>query len=90
MRSNYSIELDELYYVIVDPKKGFKFDIPNGNEIGAYDGQWIPRGKTKSGTSEAVLLNSEKLEHNGNWDAFVNFYGKGNVIFIKKYKANGK
>ena len=28
---------DEVYFVIVEPNKGFHFDMPTGNEIGAYD-----------------------------------------------------
>ena len=41
---------DKLFYVKFDYNRGFRFDLPNGNEDGAYPGLWRPGGYTKSGT----------------------------------------
>lgn len=83
---SYFNELDdELYVVFVDPAKGFRFDMPNGNEIGAYEGLWVPGGKTGNGTLEAVILDSDNLVHNNNWSEILKYYGEDNVKLIKKY-----
>jgi hypothetical protein len=74
---------DEVYVVFVNPKKGFKFDMANGNEMGAYKGLWVPGGYTANGTMEAVLLNSESLLHNNSWNELLKFYGTENVKPIK-------
>ena len=35
---------------------------------------WIPGGKTSGGTTEAVLVGSDKVIHNGKWDTFISFF----------------
>jgi len=37
--------------------------MPTGNEAGAYPQEWVPGGRTKSGTKEAALVGSENIEH---------------------------
>lgn len=55
----------KIYLVKVEPgDPRFSFDMPNGNEAGAYPNQWVPGGETKSGTMEAALIGSEKIVHN--------------------------
>ncbi|PKQ63064.1 hypothetical protein BZG02_09860 [Labilibaculum filiforme] len=74
---------DEVYLITVKPDKGFEFDMPSGNENGAYDGLWVPGGKTKHGTSEAVLSNSASFEHSNSWKNLVDFFGVENVQKLK-------
>ncbi len=81
--SNYFKPNDEVYFVTIEPNSSFSFDIPTGNEGGAYPGYWVPAGYTKSGTSEAVLSNSGNFTHNNDWTTFVNFFGQNNVVRIK-------
>lgn len=81
--SDYFKPNDEVYYVVVEPNSNFQFDIPNGNEGGAYEGFWVPGGYTKNGTKEAVLSNSGNFYHNNDWSTFENFFGPNNVIRIK-------
>ena len=47
--------------------------MPTGNERGANE-MWIPGGKTSGGTTEAVLVGSDKVVHNGKWDTFISFF----------------
>ncbi|WP_259395148.1 polymorphic toxin type 15 domain-containing protein [Pseudoalteromonas sp. SR43-5] len=62
---NTDLSNDEITYITVEPgDERFKYDIPNGREGGAYDGEWIPGGKTKGGITEAALINSETVVHN--------------------------
>ncbi|MFC6690843.1 hypothetical protein [Pseudomonas lini] len=42
--------------------------MPNGKENGAYPKEWVPGGATKSGTKEAALIGSEKIQHNKSVD----------------------
>ncbi|MGE8097436.1 RHS repeat-associated core domain-containing protein [Pseudomonas fluorescens] len=54
----------KIYLVKIKPNDPrFKYEIPNGNEAGAYHKEWVPGGETKSGTKEAALIGSEKIEH---------------------------
>jgi hypothetical protein len=69
---------DEVFVIYAKPNKGFKFDMPNGNEPGANE-LWIPGGYTHSGATEAVLLNSGNLEHGRVWQKVVDFFGAENV-----------
>jgi hypothetical protein len=69
---------DEVFVIYAKSNKGFKFDMPNGNEPGANE-LWIPGGYTHSGATEAVLLNSGNLEHNNIWQKVVDFFGAENV-----------
>ena len=57
--------------------------MPNGNELGANI-YWTPGGKTASETIEGVLIGSEKVKHERNWDIFINFFGYKNVMKISK------
>ncbi|MDO5105958.1 MAG: hypothetical protein Q4D72_08715, partial [Capnocytophaga sp.] len=75
---------DEVFYVVVKSDKGFKFNIPDGNEGGAYEGLWIPGGYTKHGTREAVISNSANYFHNNNIEEFIAIFGKDNVTKIKQ------
>ncbi|NJN27990.1 MAG: hypothetical protein HC819_19475 [Cyclobacteriaceae bacterium] len=66
-----NLEGEIIYYIKIDGNDPrFKFGIPNGNEgypsetAGAIVGEWMPGGKTKNGTSEAVLVGSEVIVHN--------------------------
>ena|SRR5690554_7251796 len=66
-----NLEGEVIYYVKIDGNDPrFKFELPNGNEgypsntAGAIVGEWMPGGKTKNGTSEAVLVGSETIVHN--------------------------
>ena len=43
--------------------------------------EWIPGGKTSGGTTEAVLVGSDKVIHNGKWNTFISFFD--NVELIK-------
>jgi RHS repeat-associated protein len=45
-----------------DPR--FKFEMPTGNEHGAYPGEWVPGGESKGGIREAVLKGAEDIRHN--------------------------
>ena len=74
---------DEVFLVNVEPNGKFEFDLPNGNEGGAYEGFWVPGGFTAHGISEAVLSNSGNFTHNQNWQTFVDLFGKQNVKKIK-------
>lgn len=80
---DYLSSKDELYYVTVEPNKGFKFEMPNGNELGANI-YWTPGGKTANETIEGVLIGSENVKHERNWDIFINFFGYKNVMKISK------
>jgi hypothetical protein len=54
----------KIYLVKIKPDDPrFKYEIPNGNEAGAYPKEWVPGGETKSGTKEAALIGSEKINH---------------------------
>ena len=45
-----------------DPR--FKFEMPTGNEPGAYKGEWVPGGESKGGIREAVLDGAGTVKHN--------------------------
>ena len=79
---NYFKPGDEVFYVTVEGNKGFVFDIPNGNEGGAYAGYWVPGGYTKHGTREVVISNAESFSHNNSLQTFINIFGTNNVLKI--------
>lgn len=54
---------DEVFLVNVKPNGNFTFDLPNGNENGAYENFWVPGGFTGHGTAEAILTNSGNFVH---------------------------
>ena len=35
---------------------------------------WIPGGKTSGGTTEAVLVGSDKVIYNKDWNTFTSFF----------------
>ena len=63
----------EIFVVYTKENSSFKFDMPTGNERGANE-MWIPGGKTSGGITEAVLVGSDKVIHNGKWDTFISFF----------------
>ncbi|TMP16970.1 RHS repeat-associated core domain-containing protein [Pseudoalteromonas sp. S2893] len=72
---NTDLSNDEITYITVDPgDERFEYDIPNGREGGAYDGEWIPGGKTKGGITEAALINSETVVHNNSLEELSNSF----------------
>ncbi len=78
------LSLDEIHYVTVKPNDPrFKFEMPDGNERGAIDGEWVPGGHTKSGTTEAALVGAEKVDHGKKIENLLNIFGKGNTKKIK-------
>jgi hypothetical protein len=77
--------VDELYIVYIKPELGFNFDIPSGNEFGAFKGLWKPGGYTANGLSEAIVpnMNENKFKHFNSWDNFKTIFGAQNVVKIK-------
>ena len=64
---------ESIAYIVVEPKDTrFSYDLPNGREAGAYEGEWVPGGKTKGGTSEAALVGSECVTHDNDIDNLIN------------------
>ncbi|GEM_PF-2470626 len=61
--------LDDEIFVFYVKNDKYKFEMPNGNEIGANN-LWIPGGKTSGGYREAVIIDklnpSAKIIHNKN------------------------
>ena len=61
---NVDLSNESIAYVVIEPDDHrFSYDIPTGREAGAYEGEWIPGGKTKGGTTEAALVGSEGVVH---------------------------
>ncbi|RJG35769.1 hypothetical protein [Motilimonas pumila] len=55
---------DKILYVRLHSNdKRFEFDMPNGNEAGAYPNQWVPGGETKGGAKEIAVKGTEKISH---------------------------
>ena len=71
---------DEFYIVEVKTNSHFEFDIPNGNESGAYSDLWVPGGYTKHGTFEVVISNSKNFKHNNDFNTYKSIFGNENVI----------
>ncbi len=60
---------ESIAYIVIEPGDSrVSYDIPTGKEAGAYKNEWVPGGKTKGGTTEAALVNSEKIFHNNDID----------------------
>jgi hypothetical protein len=56
---------DRILYVKLHSKdKRFEFDIPDGNEAGAYPKEWVPGGETKGGAKEIAVKGTDKVVHN--------------------------
>ena len=51
---------DDTMIALIERQNAKHLRIPSGNEQGAYDGLWVPGGKTKGGVSEAVMNFSDK------------------------------
>ncbi|MCV4265935.1 RHS repeat-associated core domain-containing protein, partial [Pseudomonas capsici] len=67
-----TLEGDGIYLVRIKPNDPrFSYEMPNGKESGAYPKEWVPGGATKSGTSEAALIGSEKIIHNKDIDTLM-------------------
>ncbi|MGN2468405.1 hypothetical protein ACTAB1_25950 [Pseudomonas fragariae (ex Marin et al. 2024)] len=63
----------KIYLVKIKPNdKRFKYEVPNGNEAGAYKNEWVPGGETKSGTKEAALIGSENIDHGKDMSKLLN------------------
>jgi hypothetical protein len=68
-----NLENEEIYYIFISPSDTrFNYEIPNGNEFGAIDGEWVPTGNTKNGTSEAALVGAENIVHNKDINQLLN------------------
>ena len=66
---NVNLENTRISYVRIEPGDArFQYEMPTGNEGGAYPGEWTPGGKTKSGTAEASLKGGQHIVHNRNVD----------------------
>ncbi len=78
---NVTLEDSRIAYVKTMPKDPrFEYKIPTGNEGGAYEGEWIPGGYTKAGTSEATMSGGEHIVHNNNIDNL----SKVDNIYVEK------
>ncbi|MCG6202781.1 RHS repeat domain-containing protein, partial [Psychromonas antarctica] len=61
-----------IVYVKLPPKDPrFNYEMPTGNENGAYEGEWVPGGYTKNGTAEATLTGGDNIVHDNNVDNIV-------------------
>ncbi|CCU73181.1 hypothetical protein [Thalassolituus oleivorans] len=66
---NTDLSSAKISYVKLSPNDpSFEYSMPNGNERGAYEHEWVPGGLTKSGTSEATLSGGDRIIHNNNVD----------------------
>lgn len=64
---------ETIAYIVIEPgDERFSYDMPHGREAGAYEGEWVPGGKTKGGTTEAALKGSENVVHDNDVDNLVN------------------
>ncbi|BBM02228.1 RHS repeat-associated core domain-containing protein [Microbulbifer sp. GL-2] len=78
---NVDLSDEKIVYVVIEPgDTRFTYDIPDGREAGAYEGEWVPGGKTKGGTSEAALVGSEKIAHDNSADELMNNFSKSKRI----------
>jgi hypothetical protein len=73
---NVDLSNERISYVKLPPEdKRFQYELPTGNEPGAYEGEWVPGGFTKNGTAEATLTGGDKIKHNGDIDNIINIFG---------------
>ncbi|WP_122861727.1 RHS repeat-associated core domain-containing protein [Pseudomonas viridiflava] len=68
---------EKIYLVKISPgDPRFQYEMPNGQEAGAYPKEWVPGGATKSGTKEAALIGSEKIQHDNDINALLKQFEK--------------
>ena len=73
---NIDLSNERIAYVKIHPEdERFQYEMPTGNESGAYQGEWVPGGFTKNGTAEATLTGGDKIKHDGNIDNLNNTFG---------------
>ncbi|WP_444929946.1 RHS repeat domain-containing protein [Microbulbifer sp. SSSA002] len=78
---NVDLSDEKIVYVVVEPgDTRFDYDIADGREDGAYEGEWIPGGKTKGGTSEAALIGAENIVHDNSVDELMNHFSNSKRI----------
>ncbi|MDR6982706.1 RHS repeat-associated protein [Rheinheimera pacifica] len=69
---NVDLSNESIAYIVVEPDDTrISYDIPSGREAGAYEGEWVPGGKTKGGTTEAAMVGSENIVHDNEIDNLV-------------------
>jgi hypothetical protein len=61
-----------------DPR--FKFEMPTGNEHGAYPGEWVPGGESKGGIREAVLKGAEDIRHEGDINKLASQFENSEIL----------
>ncbi|ABC30503.1 Rhs family protein [Hahella chejuensis KCTC 2396] len=75
------LEKDRIMYVQIKPGDSrFSYEMPTGNEFGAIPGEWVPGGKTKSGTTEAALIGAEKVDHGKSLDGYEKAFENARII----------
>ncbi|WP_281648771.1 hypothetical protein [Parendozoicomonas sp. Alg238-R29] len=76
-----NLENVRIAYVKIPPRDPeFSYEMPTGNEYGAYEHEWVPGGFTKSGTREATLTGGDKIVHNGNVDNIINMFSNSSEL----------
>jgi len=74
---NVDLSNERIAYVKLPPDdKRFQYEMPTGNEAGAYQGEWIPGGFTKNGTIEATLTGGNVIKHDGDVDNIISMFNK--------------
>jgi len=75
----------EIYYIKIAPKdRRFRYDFPDGNENGAYEGFWVPGGLTKHGVKECVLTRASKVTYQTNdMESFLRNFDSKNVVRLR-------
>ncbi|WP_298771767.1 DUF6531 domain-containing protein [uncultured Shewanella sp.] len=72
---NVDLSNDKILYIKIEPNDPrFSYDIPDGNEAGAYPNEWVPGGKTKGGATEAALVGSENISHKNSLNELSNVF----------------
>lgn len=73
---NVDLSNEKIVYVKIPPDdERFGYEMPTGNEPGALEGEWVPGGYTKNGTSEAVLTGGDNIKHNGDVNNISDMFG---------------
>ncbi len=75
------LDKDNVMYVQIEPgDPRFTYEMPSGREFGAIPNEWVPGGKTKSGTSEAALVGAEKVDHGKSLDGYAKEFKNTRII----------